>query len=144
MALPTAHTTQELVMAYVLLAIALLLNALANTLLKIGASHLQGTADASIWLRLAGNPYLLFGLILFAVNVVFYVAALSRLQLSIASIYVMIRKGTLLAHRLGGRNGAIRIRPEDVESCLESTERHVTATKPARPSPRVKLKHIRL
>jgi|GEM_PF-642459 len=68
----------------------------------------------------------------------------TRLQLSIASIYVMIRKGTLLAHRLGGRNGAIRIRPEDVESCLESTERHVTATKPARPSPRVKLKHIRL
>ena len=81
-------------MAYVLLAIALLLNALANTLLKIGASHLQGTADASIWLRLAGNPYLLFGLILFAVNVVFYVAALSRLQLSIA--YPVMVVGSLL------------------------------------------------
>ena len=37
MALLTAHTTQESVMAYVLLAIALLLNAIANTLLKIGA-----------------------------------------------------------------------------------------------------------
>ena len=94
MALLTAHTTQESVMAYVLLAIALLLNALANTLLKIGASHLQGTADVSIWLRLAGNPYLLFGLILFAVNVVFYVAALSRLQLSIA--YPVMVVGSLL------------------------------------------------
>ena len=68
----------------------------------------------------------------------------ARLHLSIASIYVMIRKGTLIAHRLGGRNGAIRIRPEDVDSCLESTAQHLAPAKPARPPPRVKLRHIRL
>ena len=68
----------------------------------------------------------------------------AHLSLSIASVYVMIRKGTLMAHRLGGRNGAIRIRPEDLDSCLELTGQiHVTA-KPQRSSPRVKLKHIRL
>ena len=68
----------------------------------------------------------------------------TRLHLSIASIYVMIRKGTLIAHRLGGRNGAIRIRPEDVVSCLESTEQQLAPSKPLPRSPRIKLKHIRL
>lgn len=68
----------------------------------------------------------------------------TQLQLSIASIYAMIRKGTLVAHRLGGRNGAIRIRPEDVDSCLESTAQHLAPSKPVPRAPRVKLKHIRL
>ena len=68
----------------------------------------------------------------------------ARLRLSIASVYVMIRQGTLIAHRLGGRKGAIRIRPEDVDSCLDSAEQVHAPSKSARSSPRVKLKHIRL
>jgi excisionase family DNA binding protein len=68
----------------------------------------------------------------------------AHLRLSIASVYLMIRKGTLMAHRLGGRNGAIRIRPEDLDSCLELTEQIHASAKPKRSSPRVKLKHIRL
>jgi excisionase family DNA binding protein len=67
-----------------------------------------------------------------------------RLQLSIASVYVMIRQGTLIAHRLGGRNGAIRIRPEDLDACLVSTEQAPAPPKPRPATPRVKLKHIRL
>ncbi|MEZ6033208.1 MAG: helix-turn-helix domain-containing protein [Planctomycetaceae bacterium] len=67
-----------------------------------------------------------------------------RLRLSIASVYVMIRQGTLIGHRLGGRNGAIRIRPEDIEACLQSTELVPASPKPKQAPPRVKLKHIRL
>ncbi len=67
-----------------------------------------------------------------------------RLQLSIASVYVMIRQGALIAHRLGGRNGAIRIRPEDLEVFLHSTEIVAASPKMKQPLPRVKLKHIRL
>ena len=68
----------------------------------------------------------------------------ARLQLSIASVYVMIRKGTLIAHRLGGRNGAIRIRPEDLDACLVSAEHMPASPMPKPAPPRVKLKHIRL
>ena len=68
----------------------------------------------------------------------------ARLQLSIASVYVMIRQGTLIAHRLGGRNGAIRIRPEDLDACLVSTKHMPASTMPKPAPPRVKLKHIRL
>jgi excisionase family DNA binding protein len=67
-----------------------------------------------------------------------------RLRLSIASVYVMIRQGTLIAHRLGGRNGAIRIRPEDLEVFLQSTEIVAASPKMKQPLSRVKLKHIRL
>lgn len=67
-----------------------------------------------------------------------------RLQLSIASVYIMIRQGTLIAHRLGGRNGAIRIRPEDLDACLVSTEQASASAKPKHAPPRIKLKHIRL
>lgn len=67
-----------------------------------------------------------------------------RLQLSIASVYVMIRQGALIAHRLGGRNGAIRIRPEDLDAFLESTEIVAAVPKTIQPTSRVKLKHIRL
>lgn len=67
-----------------------------------------------------------------------------QLQLSIASVYLMIRRGALIAHRLGGRNGAIRIRPEDLDLCLVSAEQTIVSQKPKQAPPRVKLKHIRL
>lgn len=66
------------------------------------------------------------------------------LKLSNASVYTMIGQGTLRAHRLGGRKGAIRIRPEDVNVCLESAEQSLVARKAKPKAPRVKLKHIRL
>jgi multidrug transporter EmrE-like cation transporter len=81
-------------MAYVLLVMALLLNAAANTLLKLGASRLQEVSDAGLIERVLGNPWLLLGLLLFAINVGCYVAALSQLRLSIA--YPVMAAGSLL------------------------------------------------
>jgi multidrug transporter EmrE-like cation transporter len=71
-------------MGYLLLAIALALNATANVLLKGGAAQLGSLGEPGFATRLIGNHQLLGGLALFALNVVFYVAALARLDLSIA------------------------------------------------------------
>ncbi len=81
-------------MAYALLVMALLLNACANTLLKVGASRFGDSADASLLLRVLGNPHLLLGLLLFVVNVGCYVAALGQLKLSVA--YPVMAAGSLL------------------------------------------------
>ena len=70
--------------------------------------------------------------------------AAERLRLSLAAVYQMIRSGRLLAIRLGPRRGAIRIRTEDIEQCLEAGEQQPAVTKPAHVVPRRKLKHIRL
>jgi multidrug transporter EmrE-like cation transporter len=80
----SAHsiTVQEAEMAYALLVVALVLNALANMLLKAGAAGLGGPSELHPVQRVLGNPYLLLGLLQFAVNVVFYLAALTRLNLS--------------------------------------------------------------
>jgi multidrug transporter EmrE-like cation transporter len=71
-------------MAYLLLVCALALNAAANLLLKIGAVRLGGLEQPALLARLLSNPYLAAGLLLFALNVVFYIAALTRLNLSVA------------------------------------------------------------
>jgi len=71
-------------MGYVFLGIALALNATANVLLKLGAADVGSLAGPSLIGRLVTNYYLLAGLALFALNVVFYVLALTRLNLSIA------------------------------------------------------------
>ena len=71
-------------MAYLFLALALTLNAAANLLLKIGATRLGGLEEPSLFGRLLSNHYLSAGLLLFALNVVFYIAALTRLNLSVA------------------------------------------------------------
>jgi multidrug transporter EmrE-like cation transporter len=71
-------------MGYLLLALALTLNATANILLKIGAARLGMLSEPGLIGRLATNYPLLAGLVLFALNVVFYVAALTRLNLSVA------------------------------------------------------------
>lgn len=71
--------------------------------------------------------------------------AAHRLSLSEASIYDMVRSGRLSAVRLGRRGGAIRIRPEDLEQCLQASTHQVTTKSPhVQHVPRVKLKHIRL
>jgi multidrug transporter EmrE-like cation transporter len=81
-------------MAYALLVLALLLNAGANLMLKVGASQLRDSAEVSLLPRLLGTPYLLAGLLLFAINVTLYVVALSQLKLSVA--YPVMAAGSLL------------------------------------------------
>jgi multidrug transporter EmrE-like cation transporter len=71
-------------MAYLFLVLALMLNAAANILLKMGATRLGGLEEPGLFGRLLSNHHLSAGLFLFALNVVFYIAALTRLNLSVA------------------------------------------------------------
>ena len=71
-------------MGYLFLVFALTLNAAANILLKIGATRLGGLEEPGLFGRLVSDYYLLAGLLLFALNVMFYFAALTRLNLSVA------------------------------------------------------------
>lgn len=81
-------------MGYALLALALTLNAAANILLKVGASRLGPLQEPELVARLFGNLHLWAGLALFALNVVFYAAALTRLNLSVA--YPVMTAGGVL------------------------------------------------
>ena len=86
-------------MGYVLLVVALLFNASANILLKMGARELGGLDFkqmniAELIPKLATNYFLIFGLTLFALNVVFYFGALSRVNLSIG--YPIMTVGGLM------------------------------------------------
>lgn len=70
-------------MAYVFLALAFTLNALANILLKVGA--LRGLSLSGSPLELvSANSQLIAGLVLFASNVLFYFLALRTLPISLA------------------------------------------------------------
>lgn len=82
-------------MGYLLLIAALTLNAAANLLMKMGADRLDATAGAGMLKGMLTNYYLLGGLVLFGLNVVFYVAALTKLNLSIA-YPVMMAGGVLI------------------------------------------------
>ena len=86
-------------MGYLFLIVALTLNAAANVLLKIGATRLGGIDEPGLLGRLVSDYYLLAGLLLFALNVVFYVAALARLNLSTA--YPIMVAGGIGDRRLG-------------------------------------------
>lgn len=100
-------------MGYLFLALALVLNATANVLLKIGAARLGGLEEPNLVGRLVTNPHLLAGLSLFALNVVFYVLALTRLNLSIAypimmagGVVIVVAVSVLLLHEaLTARQG---------------------------------------
>lgn len=70
--------------------------------------------------------------------------AAEQLSLSIASVYEMVRTCRLPSVRVGGRGGAIRIRPEDLEDFLQSSCQQTRKPSAPRVSRRVKLKHIRL
>ena len=71
-------------MGYVFLFVALTLNATANILLKVGAARLGDLAQPGLLGRLLTDYHLLAGALLFALNIVFYIAALTRLNLSVA------------------------------------------------------------
>lgn len=74
-------------MGYLFLIIALFLNAAANILIKLGAGRLDAVKGQALSLaipKLLTNYFLMAGLFLFALNVIFYIIALSKINLSIA------------------------------------------------------------
>ena len=81
-------------MGYLFLVLAMTLNAAANVLLKIGAMQIGALSEPGLVGRFVTNYYLLAGLALFALNVAFYAAALTRLQLSLA--YPVMMAGGIL------------------------------------------------
>lgn len=70
-------------MGYVLLVGALVFNACANILMKVGASRFAGLRNTGVSAAVLHNWPLLLGIFLFALNVVLYALALSRIPLSI-------------------------------------------------------------
>ncbi|MBD3330255.1 EamA family transporter [Candidatus Peregrinibacteria bacterium] len=84
-------------MHYLLLILALVLNALANILIKIGALKMQNLSSLSkgeIAVNLITNHFLIIGVLLFAMNVVFYFLALTKINLSVA--YPIMTSGGFL------------------------------------------------
>jgi multidrug transporter EmrE-like cation transporter len=79
---------------YVLLAVALTLNALANVALKIGAADLPAWRDPALLPRLFANGYLILGIALFGLNVLVYATALTRVNLSVA--YPVMVAGSMI------------------------------------------------
>ena len=80
-------------MGYIFLIIALTLNASGNILLKQGAKNigkLKGLPPLELALGVLTNIPLVIGLFLFAMNVVFYTIALSKLNISIAYPIMMV------------------------------------------------------
>jgi multidrug transporter EmrE-like cation transporter len=71
-------------MGYLFLFVALTLNATANILLKVGAARLGDLTQPGLLRRLLTDYHLLAGVVLFTLNVGFYIAALTRLDLSVA------------------------------------------------------------
>jgi multidrug transporter EmrE-like cation transporter len=81
-----------------------MLNAAAQLLLKAGARAISGVAFnlANAWTlaeRIAFNPPILLGLALYAISVVFWILALSRVDVSIA--YPMLSIGYIVSALAG-------------------------------------------
>ncbi len=64
------------------------------------------------------------------------------LSVSQACVYALLKKGRLVAYRIGTGRGAIRIRQEDLDEYLKRcrTKRVEEAPRPPRP----RLKHLKL
>jgi multidrug transporter EmrE-like cation transporter len=82
-------------MGYVFLTVALTLNATANLLMKMGADRLGPFEGPGMLKSILTNYFLVGGVVLFGLNIVFYVAALTRMNLSIA-YPVMMAGGVLI------------------------------------------------
>lgn len=82
-------------MGYILLLVALSLNAVANLLLKSGADRLTSFDEPGAVQALFANYHLLAGLALFVLNIVFYIGALARLNLALA-YPIMMAGGVLI------------------------------------------------
>lgn len=82
-------------MAYILLVIALVLNASANILIKMGANKFGAERIAGGMIRgIANNYFLLLGVFLFGLNIIFYMLALTKINISIA--YPIMTSGCFL------------------------------------------------
>ncbi|WP_437680035.1 DMT family transporter [Sorangium sp. So ce131] len=82
---------------YLFLIIALVFNATANILMKLASrrvTSMEGMSLVQKGLALATNYHLVLGLVLFASNILFYVLALKRINLSIA--YPIMTSGGFL------------------------------------------------
>ena len=74
-------------MLYILLAAAIILNAAANILIKAGMRHmgsLAGRSVVEIVLGMFSNPFLICGVVSFAVTLGLYSLVLSKMNLSVA------------------------------------------------------------
>ena len=72
---------------YILLAAAIILNAAANILIKAGMRHmgsLAGRPFIDVGLGMIANPFLICGVISFAVTLALYSLVLSKMNLSVA------------------------------------------------------------
>ena len=67
-----------------------------------------------------------------------------RLGVSLASVYALIKKGKLVAMRIGCNSGAIRVRESDLVAYLESSIQVVIDQPIVRKLNVPALKHIRL
>lgn len=78
------------VRSLVALALALVLNASANLMMKFGAKRVDSVGlkldggISSVWTTIAQNWVLLLGLFFFATNVLFYTYALKKIPISLA------------------------------------------------------------
>ncbi|WP_437745551.1 SMR family transporter [Sorangium sp. So ce302] len=82
---------------YLFLIIALVFNATANILMKLASrrvTSMEGLSLVEKGLALVKNYHLVLGLVLFASNILFYVLALKRINLSIA--YPIMSSGGFL------------------------------------------------
>jgi len=64
------------------------------------------------------------------------------LRVSASLVYQLVERGKLACHRIGNRNGAIRISAADVEEYLAQCRTERTEQTPEPPRPR--LKHLKL
>jgi multidrug transporter EmrE-like cation transporter len=81
-------------MGYVLLALALVFNACANILLKMGSAQFALVSETGLVRAVLTNYALVGGCVLFALNVVLYALALSRIPLSVG--YPIMTAGALV------------------------------------------------
>ncbi len=81
-------------MGYLFLITALVLNAVANILMKVGSGNLSYFTEYGLFQGLLKNYVLIIGMFLFAMNVMFYVLALSKINLSIG--YPVMTSGGLV------------------------------------------------
>ena len=67
------------------------------------------------------------------------------LRVSASLVYQLVESGKLVVYRIGNGRGAIRFRPQDIETYLSSCRTTNVATlKQAKKQHRARLKHIRL
>lgn len=81
-------------MGYFFLLIAVTLNTLANTMMKMGAKNIVVFKEYGLFHGLFKNYTILIGIALFAMNIIFYILALSKINLSVA--YPIMTVGGLI------------------------------------------------